>query len=481
MPRKGAFFMDHYTAEAYEHVRKRIVGKIDELVAYSKKYPGQKPGSGDIHNLKNWRRFGAGFAWDPEVYIDIMANPDMSDVELMRALRNTEDTLMKKWGVIDKMPLHHKIALRTGGDLGLRTPVDVWMQTRARLYERFGFNPGNGPANLGAHTQFNELVHQEKMGGGKEFKQSGAPASVIEEIKQAEVGLHRSGQDLGNLPKQYNPLIGASSAQQAAYLEDYIIAQVDRFKQATDFERTKWMNATFDGGMNWFVDLGGEGPRISGFSSLNSIEDQELMKQAAKAIKHFDETTGEIKTLSQLTTDAFVAPKVPKLNTKNLYFDVESKEGKKALQMIRYSSGGAHLSQDFQRLAKQRKLVAGAAGLGIMSLGPLGTAASATELKGRTEIAAETDSWVDKTQAAIAGTSLAADLMSYNPVTVVPATLVSTGADVLNLAIDGGRAFLSGDATLNRRKLERQEKLRAKPADAPERENALSVGFAGGM
>jgi hypothetical protein len=38
-----------------------------------------------------------------------------------------------------------------------------------------------------------------------------------------------------------------------------------------------------------------------------------------------------------------------------------------------------------------------------------------------------------------------------------------------------------GGIGLERKRLERQEQLRAKPADAPERENALSVGFAGGM
>ena len=128
-------------------------------------------------------------------------------------------------------------------------------------------------------------------------------------------------------------------------------------------------------------------------------------------------------------------------------------------------SGGGIYTNSKQLLLNKRKLVAGAAGAGILALGPLGTAASAAELKGRTEIAAETDSLVDKTQAAIAGTSLAADLMTYNPVTAVPATLVSTGADALNLVIDGGRAFLSGDATRNRKKLEREEQLRALPAD----------------
>ena len=34
----------------------------------------------------------------------------MSDAELMSSLRKTESNLMKKWAVVDKMPMHHKIA-----------------------------------------------------------------------------------------------------------------------------------------------------------------------------------------------------------------------------------------------------------------------------------------------------------------------------------------------------------------------------------
>jgi len=479
--------MDHYTAEAYEHVRKRIVGKIDELEAYKAKYPGKKPGSGDIFNLKNWRRFGAGFAWDPEVYIDIMANPDMSDVELMRALRNTEATLMKKWGVIDKMPLHHKIALRTGGDLGLRTPVDVWMQTRERIYERFGFNPGNGPKNLGAHTQFNELVHLERIGGGKEFKQSGAPPSVIEEIQKAEVGLHRPNEDLGNLPKQYKPLIGASSAQQAAYLEEYIIGQIERFKQATDFERTQWMNNTFDDGINWFADLGGEGPRISGFSSANSVEDQALLKQAAKAIEHYDQSTGEVKNLAQLSADAFVAPEAPKLDTNNLSFNPDSKEGKKFLKMV---NGGAHL--DILKNPLVRKLAIGVPLLGTAwSAGTVEVNAAERDKEIQSnpndptlpvnKTLDQVSGWGDRV--ALTGMGLTATGVGA-PIgipMVAAGEAVSTTTGLMSLAFDGGRALLKRDWAGERKKLERQEQLRAKPADAPERENALSVGFAGGM
>lgn len=439
--------MEHYTAEAYEHVRQRIVGHIDRLEKHG------KTGSGDIHNLKNWRRFGAGFAWDPEVYIDIMENPDMSDVDLMRALRNTESTLMKKWGVIDKMPLHHKIALRTGGDLGLRTPVDVWMDTRARLYERFGFNPGNGPANLGAHTQFNELVHRERIGGGPEFKQSGAPTSVLQDIKDAEVGLHRAGQDLGNLPRQYTPLIGASSAQQAAFLEEHIISQIDRFKQATDFERTQWMNNTFDDGINWFADLGGEGPRISGFSSTNTLQDQEVLNAVGKAIKYKDPQTGQEISLSQASTDAFVSPEGTRLDTNNLSFDPTSKEGKNAIKLI---NGGAHLD-NLVTLAKNPLVQRLAVGLPLAGTlwGSLTVEASAAERdKEIAENPNDPTLQVNKVLDQISGwgdrTSLAGmGLTATGPGAVVGAPMVAVGeatslaSFAASAAIDSGRAFLN--------------------------------------
>lgn len=128
-----------------------------------------------------------------------------------------------------------------------------------------------------------------------------------------------------------------------------------------------------------------------------------------------------------------------------------------------------------------RKAMTALAAGGIAALGPLGTASSAAEVKGRTEIAGETGNIVDQAQAGIASLSLAGDVASYNPITAIPGSLVSTGADALNVVIDGGRAMLQGTATYDRKQLERKEKLRAKPADAPERENELSVGFAGGM
>ena len=133
---------------------------------------------------------------------------------------------------------------------------------------------------------------------------------------------------------------------------------------------------------------------------------------------------------------------------------------------INYSKGTATL----------RRSAIGLAGAGLAALGPLGTAASAAETTQRTEIAQQTGDIVDKAQAAISGVSLAADVAAYNPLTAIPCALVSTGADLLNLAIDGGRAMIKGTATYDRKQLERQEKLRGLPADAPERQGFASEG-----
>ena len=136
---------------------------------------------------------------------------------------------------------------------------------------------------------------------------------------------------------------------------------------------------------------------------------------------------------------------------------------------------GIETSQFPNRLIGARKAATGLAGAGILALGPLGTAASAAETAERTKIAQQTGSILDKTQAGISGVSLAADVASYNPLAAIPGTLISTGADVINLVIDGGRAMVSGEATYNRKQLERQERLRRLPADHPERQ-----GFAAG-
>jgi hypothetical protein len=104
------------------------------------------------------------------------------------------------------------------------------------------------------------------------------------------------------------------------------------------------------------------------------------------------------------------------------------------------SSGGA------MKLAKP----AGLAAAGIFALGPLGTAASAAETVERERIAQETQNPLDQFQAGVSKFSLGADIASYAPPAAIPATIASTGADILNLVIDGGRAFLNMKADPNR-------------------------------
>lgn len=146
--------MDKEQKVAYEIIRQRIVNEIDRLEASG------EPGSA----LKRWRRFGAAFSWDPTVYPKLLENPTVDDKKLMSLLRNTEQQFMKKWQAIEGIPLHHVIANRTGGDLGLRLPVDTWEEVKERVFDATGARPGNSQANLNAASQFDERSHLGRYG-----------------------------------------------------------------------------------------------------------------------------------------------------------------------------------------------------------------------------------------------------------------------------------------------------------------------------
>ena len=79
----------------------------------------------------------------------------------------------------------------------------------------------------------------------------------------------------------------------------------------------------------------------------------------------------------------------------------------------------------------------------------LGMAASAAETKMRTDKAMQTSNPLDKLQAGIAGTSLAADAVP------IVGEAVSTPADLANVAIDEGRELFSDPKTYTQRALER--------------------------
>ena len=141
---------------AYEIIRQRIVNEIDRLESLGKE--------ASASTLKKWRRYGAAFSWDPTVYPDLLENPTVADKQLLQLLRGTEERFMKKWQAVEGIPLHHVIANRTGGDLGLRLPVDVWEEVKQRVFDATGARPGNSQANLNAASQFDERSHLGRYG-----------------------------------------------------------------------------------------------------------------------------------------------------------------------------------------------------------------------------------------------------------------------------------------------------------------------------
>ena len=427
--------MDKEQKVAYEIVRQRIVSQLDKLEAAKK--AGTKLPSGDAYSLKKWRRFGAAFAWDPSVYTAILEKPDMSDKALISELRKLEQTFMRKWGVIDKIPLHHKIASRTGGDLGIRTPVDVWLETRKRIFDATGAKPGNGRANLNAAGQFDELAHLGREGAkGSVFAGTG--------ILRPEnfPYLHRAGQNLAEKAGADPKLVMGTAAEQAEALKPSIIQQLERFEETTATPQVQAQREVLT--KAGYPEAFAPETSIERIQQINKeIRGTDIPQQFAEA---FDFKSGGARL-------NFQAPIV-----EESWKIIESRQ------------------QFPNRLIGTRKAATGLAGAGILALGPLGTAASAAETAERTKIAQQTGSILDKAQAGISGISLSADIASYNPLTAIPGAIVSTGADVLNLVIDGGRAMISGTATYNRKQRERQERLRRLPADAPERQGFASAG-----
>jgi len=230
--------MDRETKRAYQLVQKTIVENLDRLQAAQKakiKLP-----SSDVNDLKKWRRFGAAFAWDPSVFQDVLEKPDLEPEELIRRLRNTEEGLMRKFQYVKGIPLHHIIADRTGGDLGIRTPIDIWEDTKKRIFDLTGATPGDNQANLNAIGAFDELWHQGRLGAkGTVFAETGL-------IKPEDFPyLHRAGQNLAEKLGLDPKLVQASSEEQVKALLPSILQQQERFAETTATPQVQRQRSVF--------------------------------------------------------------------------------------------------------------------------------------------------------------------------------------------------------------------------------------------
>tara|TARA_R100001163_G_C5037320_1_gene176235 strand:+ start:45 stop:1244 length:1200 start_codon:yes stop_codon:yes gene_type:complete len=219
--------MNQTEKAAYTLTRQRIVDQIDAIETQG----------GSAGTLKRLKRFGNAFSWYPEFYPKILEDINgMTDKQLMSALR-TEDGFMKLMAPVKGLPIHHVFASRTGGDLPIRTPTDVFLDVRKRVENKYGFGPGNNPFNLGAQGAIDERMHQGRYG---------ATGTVFDEARGLGMAptkdlpiLHGAGtRDIGGKLGQDKALIQSQSDEIFKAMEPYLDAQFEKFEEVSKHPMT---------------------------------------------------------------------------------------------------------------------------------------------------------------------------------------------------------------------------------------------------
>jgi len=214
--------MNQTEKAAYTLTRQRIVKQIDDIVK----------NGGSAGTLKRLKRFGNAFSWYPEFYPQILSDiGGMTDNQLMSALR-TEEGFMKLMAPVKGLPIHHVFASRTGGDLPIRTPTDVFLDVKKRVQDKYGFGPGNNPFNLGAQGAIDERMHQGRYGAkGTVFEESrGLGMAPTEDVPI----LHGKGtKDIGGKLGQDKALIQSQSDEIFKALEPFLDTQLSKFEEVS--------------------------------------------------------------------------------------------------------------------------------------------------------------------------------------------------------------------------------------------------------
>jgi hypothetical protein len=229
--------MDKEQKVAYEIIRQRIVNEIDRLESLGKE--------ASASTLKKWRRYGAAFSWDPTVYPALLENPTVPDKKLLQLLRGTEEKFMKKWQAVEGIPLHHVIANRTGGDLGLRLPVDVWEEVKQRVFDATGARPGNSQANLNAASQFDERSHLGRYGAKGTVFDPVRGLGEAPDPTQSPI-LHGPGtKDFGTRLGKNPVILQSTPAQITEALLPEVTKQQDIYKTVTESPTTQAQRQVF--------------------------------------------------------------------------------------------------------------------------------------------------------------------------------------------------------------------------------------------
>ena len=222
-------------------------------------------------------------------------------------------------------------------------------------------------------------------------------------------------------------MIGASAKDQAAYLEEYIIGQLDRFEDARNYPRVKQANDTLNDGLSWFL-TDKDGGKIDAFSGTQTLKDQPVIKAVNEATSYKDPRTGEVFTLDELHGKAFVGSGKVNISPEDLTLDLTSRKGKKAFKLIE-DHGGYRLRQVIPGALKP---VIGIGGKLVKPVGALLDAGSA--FAGTTGALDENKTGLQKTASALDATSGALGLGSLVAPALGP---LSVGAGI----------FAAGDQT----------------------------------
>lgn len=312
-----------------------------------------------------------------EAYGDIMDNVltgNKGPKKLMKDIRGVESRTMAAWQLLNDDTIHHLVQQRTGGNFSKKVSGDVVRGAIKRLEDRFGIklSQATGPEGVvRGDTALSNFAHKS------DDKGTGLERKAIGKNPDSSTTAHRFGNAAYS-----KTLTDAETANEKALAEalgNLIERQLEDVKVgiATDTPRVEAVRS---------LD-----PRLANaYKSTNTVEEISEMKGVLKDIPNIEE---------QLIETYQVLPE--------------------------QSKGSV-------RLNRRQLTMLSTAGVGALSM--LGTASSAAETVGRTQIAQETGNPLDYLQAGIAGTSLAADLVPHPA-----AEIVSTPADLLNIGIDTAR------------------------------------------
>jgi hypothetical protein len=351
-----------------------------ESVLKASKAKGEKVSQTEFKRIG---RFSGELVANPEAYgelLEMARSKNLTGKQLVQSIRSIEANLLdessRNTATSRKQMLsdviHHLFAQRTGGDTLRKLSQAERGEARTILRDSFG-RWGNVPENL---------------------------VSLFR-------GWHLSGDELKGLEGEALQEFGITKAGQLSTTKAHATAPV-----------SKLISGTHD------VSTGREAAQLmTPQFELQRKEGLAAIEESKPLMEALNEIAGSEYNRATMSAE--------ELAVRRNVLSANPEQVKAAIQQytapFRFNGGGATLN---------RAALTGLAAAGVAALGPLGTAASAAELAGRTQIAGETNDPADQFQAGLAGVSLGADVASYVPPLAPIGEAVSTVADVANIGID---------------------------------------------